>query len=555
MSSDCLAQALEYAERGWRVLPLSAKEPDTRLAPTGVKDATTSPETIRTWWRVNPGAGVGIATGHGLAVVDVDPRHDGDDSLHELEHEHGEINTLTARTGGGGWHFYFEVEEELRGRSGIMPGIDVKGAGGYVVAPPSPHPSGKTYEWVPDHPEAPQPLPGWLFELITARAHQNGPAPPLDDEIAEGVRNTTLTSLAGTMRRRGMTQGEIEAALQVVNEERCRPPLPHADVAAIAKSVCTYEPKKEQAQEEPVRLEVLSAKSVCELPDPPVDDQLLGPLAVRGQRLIIGGHTGEGKTTIALQLLRSILERKPFLEWEGSGGRALFLDCEQGLRTVKRRLREAGLHTSTALDYVRVPDGLSLDTDTQHVAEVERVLAAGRYDVVVIDPLYKLHTGDSNAEREAVDLMKRMDRWREKYNFALVLPIHCRKPIPGAKFSIHDLFGSSAYVRGAEVVLGLRRVGDGYAKLHYLKDRDGDLPIGAAWGLIFDRETGFTRDPTDGKREKTSDKLAALLEEEPGLTEDQLAQTLGVTVRTIRRAKKELREAAEDDAAEEDDRT
>lgn len=58
-----------------------------------------------------------------------------------------------------------------------------------------------------------------------------------------------------------------------------------------------------------------------------------------------------------------------------------------------------------------------------------------------------------------------------------MLPVHCRKPVPGMKFSIHDLFGSSAYVRGAEVVLGLRRVSDGYAKLHFLKDRDGDLPI------------------------------------------------------------------------------
>ena len=56
-------------------------------------------------------------------------------------------------------------------------------------------------------------------------------------------------------------------------------------------------------------------------------------------------------------------------------------------------------------------------------------------------------------------------------------------------------------MRGAEVVLGLQRVRDGYAKLHFLKDRDGDLPIGAAWGLLFDREQGFRRDPNDGKRE------------------------------------------------------
>lgn len=100
--------------------------------------------------------------------------------------------------------------------------------------------------------------------------------------------------------------------------------------------------------------------------------------------------------------------------------------------------------------------------------------------------------------------MKRFDGWRERFRFALVLPVHCRKPLPGTKFSIHDLFGSSAYVRGAEVVLGLQRVSDGYAKLHFLKDRDGDLPIGARWGLLFDRQEGLRRDPT--RRREATDR-------------------------------------------------
>jgi hypothetical protein len=154
-------------------------------------------------------------------------------------------------------------------------------------------------------------------------------------------------------------------------------------------------------------------------------------------------------------------------------------------------------------------------TPTSHVAEVERTLEQGEYTLVVADPLYKLHTGDSNDEREAVDLMRRFDGWRERFGFALLLPVHCRKPVPGMKFSIHDLFGSSAYVRGAEVVLGLRRVNDGYAKLHFLKDRDGDLPIGGVWGLLFDQEEGFRRDPNDGAvRDLRSELLEALADGE-----------------------------------------
>ncbi len=137
--------------------------------------------------------------------------------------------------------------------------------------------------------------------------------------------------------------------------------------------------------------------------------------------------------------------------------------------------------------------------------------------------------------------MRRFDAWRERLRFALLLPVHCRKPVPGTKFSIHDLFGSSAYVRGAEVVLGLQRVRDGYSRLHFLKDRDGDLPIGTAWGLLFDREQGYQRDRDDGKREPTAaEQVRELLEESPWMTKDQLAEATGKKPRTVEGALREL---------------
>ena len=280
--------------------------------------------------------------------------------------------------------------------------------------------------------------------------------------------------------------------------------------------------------------DVLTARELCALPDPPASEGLLGPLVVRGRRLVLGGHTGEGKTTMTLELVRAVVSRGEFLEWEGAGGRALVLDAEQGLATVKRRLREAGLEERDDVDYVRIPDGLSLDSDPRHVAAVEETLERGNYVLVVADPLYKLHRGDSNDEREAVDLMRRFDGWRERYGFALAVPVHCRKPIPGTKFSIHDIFGSSAYVRGADVVLGLHRVSDGYARLHFLKDRDGDLPIGTSWGLLFSREEGYRRDPNDGKP-STAQRVRELRAERPYLTQAQVAEELGVTERTVRK--------------------
>jgi hypothetical protein len=287
---------------------------------------------------------------------------------------------------------------------------------------------------------------------------------------------------------------------------------------------------------EPFTLEVLTARELCELPDPPGTDELLGALVGRRRRTLIGAHTGEGKTTITLALVRAVVLGETFLDWRGAGGRGLVIDAEQGLKTIKRRLREGGLAENEQVDYVRVPDGLSLDSDERHVAAVEERLAAGGYDVVVADPLYKLHAGDSNAEREAVDLMRRFDGWRERYGFGFILPVHCRKPPIGAKFSMHEFFGSSAYLRGAEVVLGLQRVRDGYSRLHYFKDRDGDLPVGSAWGLLFDREQGYRRDPEDEiPRQTAAEQVRELLEAQPDMTLAQLVGETGKAERTIRR--------------------
>jgi hypothetical protein len=539
-AGDVLAAALDYAARGWPVFPVDGKIP---LTPRGFKDATVDVGIVAAAFEVHQGAGVAISTGAaaGLVVIDEDTGHGGGRTRVELEAKLGKLPaTFSVLTGGGGKHYYFKHPGGpvpcSAGKLGA--GLDVRADGGYVVAPPSSHESGRPYIVATKAELADLPA-AWLETILDQQ--QNGKAEPVADVIPKGKRDSTLASLAGTMRRRGMGEGEILAALMVANRERCRPPLGERDVGRIARSVAGYKPEKRERSAEPFELSILTARALCALPDPPGADELLGPLVVRGQRLILGGHTGEGKTTAMLQIVRAVVLGEAFLEWQGGGGRALVIDAEQGLKTIKRRLREAGLDDSDQVDYVRVPDGLELDSDERHVAEVERLLAVGGYSLVAADPLYKLHAGDSNAEREAVDLMRRFDAWREQFCFALLLPVHCRKPVPGLKFSIHDLFGSSAYVRGAEVVLGLQRVRDGYSRLHYLKDRDGDLPIGTTWGLLFDREQGFRRDPDDGKHEPTtSEQVRELLEATPWMTKAALVAATGRKERTVQIALHDL---------------
>lgn len=180
--TDRREAALAFAERGWPVLPLYEPWPGRPGACTcgnpwcpnvgkhprvegGFKSATTDPDQIEEWWTKSPQANVGIATGNGLLVLDVDPRNGGLESLEALKKEHGPVETMTVRTGSGGLHLYFQVEGTHQSRSGLRPGLDVKADRGYVVAPPSRHPKG---EYVLEVPGPPQSAPQWLIGLIGA---------------------------------------------------------------------------------------------------------------------------------------------------------------------------------------------------------------------------------------------------------------------------------------------------------------------------------------------------------------------------------------------------
>ncbi len=90
-----------------------------------------------------PLANFGIITGEGLVVIDVDARHGGLESLQEIKDLVDP--TMTVKTGGGGYHFYYSVDEAVKNRTNLLKGIDVRGDGGYVVAPVSKHKSGNFY--------------------------------------------------------------------------------------------------------------------------------------------------------------------------------------------------------------------------------------------------------------------------------------------------------------------------------------------------------------------------------------------------------------------------
>ena len=174
LPTKMLAAALDYARRGWRVFPVDPIDGKRPKIGRWQDKATTAEAQIRQWWTTWPTANIGIATGEGSGVwvldIDVKDGKPGTESLSELESAHGELpETMHALTGSGGSHYYYMWQDghEIRNSADqLAPGLDVRGNGGFVVAPPSIHANGRPYVWEIESTEHPVEAPAWLVRLV-----------------------------------------------------------------------------------------------------------------------------------------------------------------------------------------------------------------------------------------------------------------------------------------------------------------------------------------------------------------------------------------------------
>jgi hypothetical protein len=238
--------ALDYGRLGWSVIPIEARGKRPLIRWQVYQSRHPDPREITDWLARWPDANIAVVTGvvSRLAVLDLDPRHGADASLERLEQEHGPIGeTVEALTGGGGRHLYFAHPGEiLRNRVGLAPGVDLRGDGGYVVAPPSVHASGAPYRWLCS-PEVCRlaPPPAWLSAVPKERT------PPehrlahwqhlLRKGVGEGERNSTIASLAGHLLWHGVDPAVTLELLLSWNATRCRPPLAEEEVVRTVESI------------------------------------------------------------------------------------------------------------------------------------------------------------------------------------------------------------------------------------------------------------------------------------------------------------------------------
>ena len=434
---DMKSCALRYAVLGLAVFPLRTRN-KTPLTTNGYKDASTDLKQIEAWWNKYPSANIGIATGKpsgGLVVVDLDVDEekgiDGRETLREWEKQHGKLpdNTWISITGRGGYHYFYKDQSGSRSKAGLYEGVDIRGEGGYIVAPPSIHPNGHRYEWE----QAPGEIP-----LAAADYKVNEflyPAPPkweqsffsLPDQIPEGGRVNAMVKLVCSQQSKGLSDEAIKAAVRAENEKKCVPPLTERElekevfpaIGRYQKGTSPYYGEKDYskrsnwngqppAQHKKIEDFHLDQAAQVEIKEP---EWLIPGYIPKYGITTIAGEGGVGKTSLWCSIVASITTGKQHflvsgqnIPFQNKPENVVVFSAEDSWEYVLKRRLEANGADMDRISYMGANDerfvDLNFDGDL-----LKGIIETNRPDLVIYDPVQafvpaNLRMGDRNAMRK-----------------------------------------------------------------------------------------------------------------------------------------------------------
>ena len=460
--------AIKYAKRGWSVFPVRKNK--TPYTNNGFKDATTDPQVITNWWKKFPDANVAIATGsksNGLVIIDIDIDEDkgihGDESFQDWCNNEGlYIDSLTAVSGRGGKHLYFTSTEKYGCKIGALPGVDIKGEGGYIIAPPSIHENGNAYFFDGDEDEdeivclqEDSDAEYFFNEMFKGSSGENKPL-EIPKEVNEGSRNDMIFKMAASLQARGTADDIILAACQGYNEKNCHPPLSDEELEGIVTNVLRrYEKgsqKKEEEPEkekEPKKIRKLKTAESLMSRNIPMPKTFVGvgselPLLVEGT-CILSAKPKLGKSWFALALCLAVAKGEDFLGYKTHRCSTLYLDLETSEAIQKKRLVKI-------LQGEQVPTNFYLDTETDAIGDgfMEQIEAYLQEDpnigIVVVDVFQIIRSPLKNYKESEYAHAYRditpLNELAQKYHISIILVCHDRKAVdPDDPFS--NILGST----------------------------------------------------------------------------------------------------------------
>lgn len=444
--------ALHYADMGLAVFPLRPKDKRPATA-NGCKDATKDKSQINAWWDKHPDCNIGIATGSisgGLVVIDLDKDDnkglDGYAVLKEWQREHGMLpETAMSITGRGGYHYFYRDTARWQNRIGLYDGVDVRGEGGYIVAPPSIHPNGRIYEWEQEpliygFAAVDNQVVNFLVPMPDSQGQQ---AFQIPEQIPAGERTNTLVKLVCSQQAKGLSDEAIRAAVRAENETRCIPPLTDLELekevfpalTRYQKGTASYNAVLDRGKSRPAKNHSLDM-SVMESVQEKHAEWLISGYVPKYQITSLAGDGGSGKTTVWCSLAAAVSAgKRSFFESflpEGWGGGSpetvMFFSAEDSYEyTLKRRLRKNGANLSNIYS-IDIADDRFQDIKFNSPF-LERLLDRYRPALCIFDPIQAfvppdIRMGDRNAMRSC---LSPLIGYGEKYGTTFLIIEHANK--------------------------------------------------------------------------------------------------------------------------------
>lgn len=457
--SDLLTAAVKYATLGWGVIRLhhvlddgscSCRKPDCSsigkhpLDPKGASLPEHDAEHVRHLWEQTPDANIGIVAGtSSLLILDFDTEEAIDRFMRLADHDTVELlaRSPSVKTGRG-IHIY--LEDPTGGYSPSVgtngdEGIDIRAGVSYVVAPPSNHANGSVYTWRRYPTNPPEPPTAWLDEYIRKRYDKPVRVYEDGDKITLHSRNKELTSLAGTMRRRGLTENAIRAALLEENTLRCDPPLEASEVISIAKSVSKYAPgdvprdnerhdlativEELLQQDAEAKYTFLNVDQINALPD--IEYLVDKLLPINGYGLVYG-RRGSGKTFEMLHLALCIATGRDYrgMKVQQAGVAYIMSEGSAGLR--KRLTAWSKAHDNADLSnfYALLQSVQLNDPELRAHLDIAIDKIPANVKLLIIDTLARSVSGlDENSSADMTRFIGYIDEIRHRRGIA-VIPVH-----------------------------------------------------------------------------------------------------------------------------------
>ncbi|MEI6126509.1 MAG: bifunctional DNA primase/polymerase [Pseudomonadota bacterium] len=335
-----LEYAKKYLSQGFSIIPILPHDKKPALPWKEYQARKPAEEEIKAWFKT-PNYNLGIVTGKisGLSVVDLDKPE-------VLQHDSRITfpRTPCVKTARGA-HLYFRYAEGVRNFQNRpdLPGLDLRGEGGYVVAPPSIHPNGSQYHWDKKanlETLAIAPFPEGLIPVQEIKVKQ---LPQLYKGAPEGNRNEALTKICGSLAWDGLGVDEclqLALAWNTLNQ----PPLPEQEIERTVKSICDRHSRRTGSAYKQGQQKRLILTSLEDLLQEPVEqiDYLVDRLLPLAGFSIMGSKPKVGKSTLARNLALCVSRGAPFLDKATKQGKVIYLELEEKRSEVKKHFQDMG---------------------------------------------------------------------------------------------------------------------------------------------------------------------------------------------------------------------